>query len=126
MYLTYAKWILLGLLILALGVQTIRVANRNTTIAEKDQQILADNGTIEKYQDDQAARKKSQAALEEQVSQCQANAARYRETEGKINYVFHGPKPLKPIPATTDLEVLSREDSSRAADLLNGILAGVR
>lgn len=122
-YWKLAVFVVLGLLILGLY---MRCDYLEDTVAERDAQILADNGTIENFQRDQKQSAIAKAALEEQVKDCQANAARYRTNQGKIDQMYHGPRPVVHVPATQHPEVLSREDSARAADLLNGLLDGVR
>lgn len=120
-YISYLKWAGIALLVLLLGVQTLRVSNRDTTIAEQNIIISQDNSTIDWLQKDQAAKKIVLEALQVQASADAKAFETWKKNNAKIqNVVTH----FVSVPADAAIsknEVIDEKSSAAAIAVYNGI-----
>lgn len=131
-YFAYAKYIGIALLLALLVVQTIRVANRDTTIAEKQTEIVAwmSNCTAQEteiglFQTDQKAANATITALQQQFNAQEAAIQRYRENIASQQALIAGTHSTPAAPKQEKGEVLDDESSTKVVIFLNDLFGRV-
>ncbi len=122
-YISYLKWAGIALLVLLLGVQTLRVSNRDTTIAEQNTIISQDNSTIDWLQKDQAAKKIVIEALQTQATADAEAFETWKKNNTKIQNVVTN---FVSVPADAIIaknEVIDEKSSAAAIAVYNSISA---
>lgn len=126
-FLNYGKWIILALVAAFIGILLLRVANLKTEVAERDKQIIADNATITKYQEDQAAKREVIAALQGQVKDSHDVLSKWQARANEQDKIIARLRNQPAGPKQAAKEVVDDEGSALAvADLNRGWGFGVR
>ena len=131
-YVKYIKIAFIAALALALVVQTIRVANRDTTIAEKNTEITAwtsnctaQENEIELLQEDQRTTNATIAGLQAQITQKDEAIQQYRESMAEQQAIMAGAHNVPAEPMQKTGEVVDDETSRKIIHLLNAVFARV-
>ena len=131
-YIKYIKIAFIAALALALVVQTIRVANRDTTIAEKNTEITAwtsnctaQENEIELLQEDQRTTNATIAGLQAQITQKDEAIQQYRESMAEQQAIMAGAHNVPAEPMQKTGEVVDDETSRKIIHLLNAVFARV-
>lgn len=131
-YIKYIKIAFIAALALALVVQTIRVANRDTTIAEKNTEIAtwvsnctAQENEIALLQEDQRTTNATIAGLQAQITQKDEAIQQYRESMAEQQAIMAGAHNVPAEPMQKTGEVVDDETSRKIIHLLNAVFARV-
>lgn len=131
-YIKYIKIAFIAALVLALVVQTIRVANRDTTIAEKNTEITAwtsnctaQENEIELLQEDQRTTNATITGLQAQITQKDEAIQQYRESMAEQQAIMAGAHNVPAEPMQKTGEVVDDETSRKIIHLLNAVFARV-
>ena len=131
-YIKHIKLALIGALVLGLVVQTIRVAHRDTTIAEKGAEITAwmSNCTaqeteLELLQESQRTDNATIAGLQDQVTAKDAAIQQYRENLAEQQAIMAGAHDVPAEPMQKTGEVVDDETSRKIIHFLNAVFARV-
>ena len=131
-YIKYIKIAFIAALVLALVVQTIRVAHRDTTIAEKNTEITAwtSNCTAQEteiglLQEDQRTTNATIAGLQAQITQKDEAIQQYRESMAEQQAIMAGAHNVPAEPMQKTGEVVDDETSRKIIHLLNAVFARV-
>ena len=131
-YVKYIKIAFIAALVLALVVQTIRVANRDTTIAEKNTEITAwtsnctaQENEIELLQEDQRTTNATITGLQAQITQKDEAIQQYRESIAEQQAIMAGAHNVPAEPMQKTGEVVDDETSRKIIHLLNAVFARV-
>ena len=131
-YVKYIKIAFIAALVLALVVQTIRVANRDTTIAEKNTEITAwtsnctaQENEIELLQEDQRTTNATITGLQAQITQKDEAIQQYRESMAEQQAIMAGAHNVPAEPMQKTGEVVDDETSRKIIHLLNAVFARV-
>lgn len=120
-FLSYGKWIALALVAALILFLNFRIANLKTEAATLGQQIVADNATIGKFQEDQAARREVVAALQGQVRDGQTVLSKWQARANDQDKIIVRLRNKPAGPKQAAKEVVDDEGSALAiADLNRG------